>query len=128
MIEALLVVLAIAHYGYEPVASALEVAAPRVFYVFQGAVGAAFFVLAGLVLYRKAWPAAMRSVFSLVALAGVAEQLLIVGCGIARIYEPKIMAPKYEGICGRGWYGIGAAVVAWLAVLVWQVRYGQPDR
>jgi hypothetical protein len=128
MIEALLMVLAIGHYGYAPAAAALGVSEPRIFYLFQGLIGAAFFGLAGLVLYRKAWPAAVRSALQLVALAGVAEQLLVVGCGAARLYEPIFRAPKYEGICGRWWYGIGMAVVAWLAVLVWQVRYGQPDR
>jgi len=128
MIEALLLVLAVGHYGYAPAAALLGVSEPRTFYIFQGMIGAGFFVLAGLMLHRKAWPAAVRSVLSLVALAGVAEQLLIVGCGVSRLYEPIFRAPKYEGICGRGWYGIGAAVVAWLAVVVWQVRYGQPDR
>jgi hypothetical protein len=128
MIEALLLVLAIGHYGYAPAAAALGVSEPRIFYLFQGLIGAAFFGLAGLVLYRKAWPVAVRSALQLVALAGVAEQLLVVGCGTMRLYEPIFRAPKGEGLCGRGWYGVGLAVLAWLAVIVWSARYGQPDR
>lgn len=122
MKEALLLLLAVGHYGYEPVAALLGVGPARVFYVFQGATGAAFFALAGLTLHRPHWPAAARLAVHLVALWGLAEQTLVVTCGCARLWDVSFRSPPGEGLCGGQWYGIGLAVVAWLAVVVYTAR------
>ena len=128
MIEALLLVLALGHYGYGMAASLLGVSEPRVFYIFQGLTGAGFFVLAGLVLHRKTWPVAVHLALYLVAIWGLVEQLLVVGCGWARLYDPIFRAPPGGGLCGgpRG-YGLGLAVVAWLALIVGVGIRGRSD-
>lgn len=122
MREALLLMLAVGHYGYEAVARMLGVDVGRVFYVFQGATGAAFFALAGLTLQRPAWPPAARWAVYLVALWGLAEQTLVVTCGCARLWDVSFRAAPGQGLCGDQWYGVGLAVVAWLAVVVWTAR------
>lgn len=125
MLEALLLLLAVGHFGYEPLASLLGVLPTRVFYVFQGVTGAAFFALAGVTLSRPHWPAAARWALHLVALWGVAEQTLVVTCGCARLWDVSFRAPPGQGLCGGQWYGFGLAVVAWLAVVVYTARKAQ---
>lgn len=122
MTEALLLLLAAGHYGYEPLAGWLGVEPARVFYVFQGLTGAGFFALAGLTLQRPTWPPAARWAVYLVALWGLAEQTLVVTCGCARLWDASFLAPPGQGLCGGSWYGVGLAVVAWLAVVVWTAR------
>ena len=124
MIEALLLVLAVGHYGYEVTARLMEVDRGRIFYIFQGVIGAGLFWLAprAILAVRARWPAALRHAVQFVALAGLAEQTLVVTCGCARLYDPVFNAPPGEGLCGGQWYGIGLAAVAWLAVLVWRAR------
>lgn len=127
MIEALLLMLAVGHYGYEPLAEVLGADRGRVFYVFQGIIGAGFFWLAPRVILerRKHWPQAARLALYGVALWGLAEQTLIVTCGCARLWDASFRAPPGEGLCGGQWYGVGLAVVAWLAWLVWTARKAQ---
>jgi hypothetical protein len=120
--EALLLILAVGHYGYEAVARMLGVDVGRVFYVFQGLTGACFFALAGLTIGRHSWPPAARWAVCGVALWGVAEQTLVVTCGCARLWDVSFRAPPGQGLCGGQWYGIGLAVVAWLAMMVWMTR------
>lgn len=122
MKEVLLLLLAVGHYGYEPVAALLGAGPARVFYVFQGVTGACFFALAGLTLHRPHWPAAARLAVHLVALWGLAEQTLVVTCGCARLWDVSFRAQPGEGLCGGQWFGIGLAVVAWLAVVVYTAR------
>ncbi len=122
MIEALLLLLAYGHYGYERLGDLLGVDPARIFYVFQGFTGGCFFALAGLKLQRKTWAPAARWAAYLVALWGLAEQTLVVTCGCSRLWDVSFRAPRGEGLCGGNWYGIGLAVVAWLAVLVWTAR------
>ncbi len=121
MTDLLLVVLALSHYGYEAGADALGVTPQRVFYIFQGGLGLGFFVMAGL-RARPHWAPAARWALHLVALCGCAEQALVIGCGCGRLWEPVFRAPRGEGLCGGGWYGVGLAVVAWLAAMVWWAR------
>lgn len=127
MIEALLLTLAVSHYGYEAMAQFLGVDVGRVFYIFQGAVGAGFFWLAprAIIASRHWWPAALLHAVQLVGLAGLAEQTLVVTCGCARLYDPVFRAPPGHGLCGGQWYGVGLAVVAWLAWMVWMARKAQ---
>lgn len=124
MLEALLLLLAMGHYGYQPVADLLGVLPTRVFYVFQGVIGAGFFWLAPRVILerRKHWPQAARWALYGVSLWGLAEQTLVVTCGCARLWDVSFRAPPGEGLCGGQWYGLGLAVVAWLAVVVYTVR------
>lgn len=122
MREFLLLVLAVGHYGYEPLAALLDSDMARVFYIFQGFTGACFFALAGLTLHRPHWPAAARLAVHLVALWGLAEQTLVVTCGCTRLWDVSFRAPPGQGLCGGQWYGIGLAVVAWLAVVVYTAR------
>jgi len=124
VLEALLLLLAIGHYGYQPTADLLGVLPTRVFYVFQGITGAAFFALAPRVVLerRRHWPQAARIALYGVALWGLAEQTLIVTCGCARLRDASFRAPPGEGLCGGQWYGVGLAVVAWLALLVWTAK------
>jgi hypothetical protein len=122
LLEALLMLLAVGHFGYEPLASLLDVLPTRVFYIFQGVIGAAFFALAGLTLHRPHWPSAARWALYLVALWGLAEQTLVVTCGCARLWNVTFRAPPGQGLCGGNWYGVGLAVVAWLAMVVWTAR------
>lgn len=127
MLEAMLLALAIGHYAYAPVADVLGVLQTRVFYVFQGALGGGFFVLAGLKLQqRRTWPRAARLAAGLVALWGLAEQTMVVTCGCARLWDVSFRAPPGQGLCGGQWYGVGLAVVAWLAVVVWTARKAEP--
>lgn len=118
----MLVLLAVAHYGYEPLALRLHVDPGRIFYIFQGVVGALFFILAGLTLHRPHWPEAARLSLYGVAWWGLVEQGLVASCGCARLYERDFHAPRGQGLCGEPWSGIGLAVVAWLAMLVWMAR------
>lgn len=118
MTELALLVLAVGHYGYELAAALLAADGARVFYIFQGLTGLGFFVMAGLSVPRH-WAPAARWPLYLVALAGVAEQTLVAGCGAVRLYEPTFRAPPGEGLCGPGWYGAGLAVTAWVALLVY---------
>lgn len=122
MREALLLLLAVGHYGYEAAARMLGVDTGRVFYVFQGFTGACFFALAGLTLQRPTWPPAARLAVYGIALCGVAEQTLVVTCGCARLWDVSFRAPPGQGLCGSPWYGIGLAAVAWLAMLVLMAR------
>lgn len=122
MTEALLLLLAGGHYGYEPLAEWLGVDRGRIFYVFQGLLGAGFFALAGLMFQRPKWPPAARWAVQAVALWGLAEQTLVVTCGCARLWDVSFRAPPGQGLCGGNWYGVGLAVVAWLAGLVWTAR------
>lgn len=128
MTEALLVVLALGHYGYEASADLLATTPQRIWYVFQALLGGAAFYLAGLRCGERAaargWPEAARLALYCVALAGVAEQALAAGCGCARLWAPVFRAPRGEGLCGGGWYGAGMAVLTWLALLVYRSRKG----
>jgi len=126
VIEVLLLVLAVGHYGYEATAQLLAADRGRVFYVFQGVIGAGFFWLAPrAIVAARRWPVALLHAAQFVGLAGLAEQTLIVTCGCARLYDPVFRAPPGEGLCGGQWYGVGLAVVAWLAVVVWRARSTQ---
>ena len=124
MIEALLLALAVAHYSYEATAQLLAADRGRIFYIFQGAVGVGFFWLAprAIIASRQWWPVALLHAVQLVGLAGLAEQTLVVTCGCARLYDPVFRAPPGQGLCGGQWYGVGLAVVAWLAWMVWTAR------
>jgi hypothetical protein len=116
VIEALLGILALGHIGYIPIASVLGVSEPRIFYVFQGAIGALAFVLAGIFLHRKAWPKIIHTAMYLAALYGLCEQLLVVGCGTARLWDTVFRSPAGVGLCGSKWTGF---MLTAFAALLW---------
>lgn len=125
MTELALLALVVGHYCYEAAAILLEADSARVFYIFQGATGLGFFVLAGLSVPRH-WAPAVRWPLYLVALTGVAEQTLVAACGAVRLHAPIFRAPPGEGLCGPGWYGAGLAITAWVVLLVYVSRRANP--
>jgi hypothetical protein len=128
MTEALLVILALGHIGYIPIAAALGVNEMRVFYLLQGAIGAGFFALAGLVLNRKTWPKKVTAALRFVALFGVYEQLLMIGCGVPRLWAETFRTPPGQGLCGSRWTALNFALFTWLIVYVVAALYGRASK
>lgn len=109
----LLALIAATHYGYPILAShyANPEEASRVwFYVLRGLEGTALFVLVGLL--------ARRSLVWLVCIWGAVEEGQTAACQLAIGIETAPTHALFEGICGHGYYAVGLAAIAILAVKI----------
>jgi hypothetical protein len=108
---ALLVIVAAAHFGYEPLALAYEqraAAAKAWFYMLRGLEGVTLFaVIAALVK--------CRAVIA-VCLLGMSEEGLTVACRASKPIGESLGYAPFTGLCGREWYFAGLIALGLVAL------------
>ena len=110
---ALLFLIAIVHYAYDPLASAYTdkaTAARGIFYVLRGVEGSALFILIGLLIRR---PLVMA-----ICLWGALEEAQTSVCGMAHGLVDKHPYEPFVGLCGAEMYWLGVVIAACLAVML----------
>ncbi len=119
----MLVVFAIAEYGYEAVAALLRADPARIFYATQGALVGAFFWIAMLFFTHP--------LAKIIALGGVVEQSMVVTCAVVKLYQPPPWVPPGQSLCdsvfGFNTYYVGMLAMAVYAfILAHQRQKGSP--
>ena len=114
----LLIVVALTHYGYQPIASLWPGdVAGAVFYILRGLEGA---VLFGLLILRpvKSWQLAIVAAWGFVEEA----QTAVCRIGMGVMYTPNV--EPYQGLCGWPAYSIGVIAMAAMATALVTIKRG----
>ncbi len=108
----LLALIALTHYGYEPIASLFGQQATQssIFYILRGYEGLALFAFIGIL--------ARRVDVAAVCVWGMVEEGQTAICRLAVGLTSQVSVPPYTGVCGRGMYWIGIVAAALLALFV----------
>lgn len=119
----LIAVIAITHYGYDPLASLYkdeQAAARALFYILRGFEGAALFGIIGLL--------ARRPLVLTICVWGAFEEAQTGVCRLARGIESLQSVEIFEGLCGRPMYTIGLMIAAALSVHYLDRRQNEQPR
>jgi hypothetical protein len=108
----ILCMVALTHYGYDPLASFYADhgrAGRAIFYAMRGLEGAALFALAGIL--------SRSSAVALACLWGAVEEGQTAVCRLAAGIETVPVVPAFSGLCGADAYWLGIVIAAVIAVM-----------